>query len=259
MKKVIAGLLLHFFAALAFSQTVSLEVKGGDVKVVKVDKAIVVKVDQMVVSSFPFTVNAPSGSGLYFWTSPSGFTVEDQGETLKVTSGPNGSCTFSVKVIGPNLDKDGKFIGFQNSFGSINFNIGGVDPPPPPVPPTPPVPPAPPPNTKVIPLAGMHVLIVYDEDTSQRPLLSQQQSVELYGADVAAYLNAKCAKDGTQPGWRIWRKSIDLSQAPEAWRQAMGSKMDSLPWIIISDAPNGGIATKLPDGGILDLLRKYGG
>lgn len=135
-------------------------------------------------------------------------------------------------------------------------------PPPPPIPPSP-VPPDPKPPTPSpapIPVAGLHVLVVFAQNGAT-PLLSKQQYNELYGADVAAYLNAKCAKDGTQPGWRIWNQITPLAEAPKMWQDAMSRHRGDPPWIIISDgvSSTGSFEGPLPDGGILTLLRKYGG
>lgn len=131
--------------------------------------------------------------------------------------------------------------------------------PPVPVPPAPdPKPPVPTPSPAPIPVAGFRVLVVFAQDGSTA-VLSKTQYNELYGKEVADYLNAKCVKEGNQPGWRIWNKDTPLTNAPEVWRQAMGRTRGNLPWIIISDGVTG-YEGPLPDGGgILPLLRKWGG
>lgn len=133
-------------------------------------------------------------------------------------------------------------------------------PPPPPVPPDPkPLPPTPSPAP--IPVTGFRVLVVY-EATGGNPLFTKNQMNEIYGAELANYLNAKCAKDSKgKADWRIWDKDTPMANAPELWRQAMGRNRTQIPWIIISDGVSsaGSFEGPLPDGGILTLLRKYGG
>lgn len=131
-------------------------------------------------------------------------------------------------------------------------------PPPPPVPPDP-TPKPPTPSPAPIPVQGFRVLVVFDQ-TGGTAILSKAQQNELYGAEVAAYLNAKCVKgpDGKTPEWRIWQKDTPLTGASELWRQAMGRHRDNLPWIVISNGVDG-YEGPLPDGGIINLLKKWGG
>lgn len=132
-------------------------------------------------------------------------------------------------------------------------------PPPPPLPPDPkPVPP--PPSPAPIPVAGFRVLVVFSQ-AGGTAVLTKQQYNELYGAEVANYLNAKCAKDGSQPSWRIWNEATPLIATPKMWQDAIARPRGNLPWLIISDGVSsaGSFEGPLPDGGILTLLRKYGG
>lgn len=141
-----------------------------------------------------------------------------------------------------------------------------LGPQPPPVPPLPPVPPPPvppvppPPSPAPIPVVGFRVLVIF-ETKGSTAVLTEQQYNELHGTAVATYLNAKCTKDGTQPGWRIWNEKTPLQNAPKMWADAMNRPRGNLPWIIISDGVSsaGSFEGPLPDGGILTLLRKYGG
>lgn len=139
-----------------------------------------------------------------------------------------------------------------------------LGPQPPPIPPEPPVPPPPvppvppPPSPAPIPVAGLRVLVVF-EATGGTALLTKNQMNELYSAELATYLNAKCAKDAKgKAEWRIWDKDTPMANAPELWRQAMGRNRTQVPWIVISDGVTG-FEGPLPDGGILTLIRKYGG
>lgn len=141
--------------------------------------------------------------------------------------------------------------------------LGPTPPVPPiPVPPIPdPKPIPPPPTPSPIPVAGFRCLIVF-EQTGGAALLTRTQYDELYGKDVAAYLNSKCAKDAAgQPEWRIWNKTTPTANAPKLWQDVMARPRGNLPWIVIStgvDTP--GFEGPLPDGGgILPLLRKFGG
>lgn len=127
------AVMLWLIAGQAWAQqTASLEIKGGDVKVVKVDKVITIKTDLTIVSSFPFTVQAPAGAAFYFWQFPSGVVATDKGDVLEVTAAPNGPTTVSVKLVAADWDAK-KFI---TQFGAVSFAVGGVpDPPEPPTPP----------------------------------------------------------------------------------------------------------------------------
>lgn len=139
-----------------------------------------------------------------------------------------------------------------------------LGPQPPPVPPLPPVPPPPPipppPSPAPIPVVGFRVLVVFAQ-TGEAAVLTKQQYNEINGGEVAAYLNAKCAKDGAQPSWRIWHDKTPMNEAPKMWQDAMKRPRGNLPWIVISDGVSsaGSFEGPLPDGGILTLLRKYGG
>lgn len=169
------AILLSAGFALAQQATIPLDIRGGDVKVVKVDKVIVVKVDLTVVSSTPFTISAPPGAGLYFWTLPAGVSGTDKGDTYEIASAPSGQITISVKAIAPNLDKDGRFTGFKTEFGSVTFAMGGVPAPPvvppvtppdipPDVPPIVPPPPVIPPGPPLTQLES-DVAAAYAKDT----------------------------------------------------------------------------------------------
>jgi hypothetical protein len=108
-----------------------------------------------------------------------------------------------------------------------------------------------------IPAKGLRVLILYDE-VSGKPSLSLKQSTEIYGAEFTKWLDDNCAKDAKgQPEWRRWPKNVSLSSASELWRQVVGTYGDGeLPRIIISNGVTG-FAGKLPETGILDLVKKY--
>src|SRR5262245_7849710 len=115
----------------AQTKPIPLEIKGGNATVVQVPRVITTTVDQLVVNTFPFLVQAPPDpKALYFWTYPPLVPAADQGDTLKVTAAPRGELTVSVKIVTPDLDKDGKFLGYITRFGSTTFYVGEVTPGP---------------------------------------------------------------------------------------------------------------------------------
>jgi hypothetical protein len=124
-------------AALAYGQGIQLEIQGENVKNILVDKVVIVKSSLTVVGSFPFSVQAPAGSALYFWSFPPGVVATDMGDRLEVTNAPKGNLTISVKAMV--IDWDAKKV--IAKFGQISFAVGEVPPGPAPIPPTPPVPP----------------------------------------------------------------------------------------------------------------------
>lgn len=129
--------ILLALAVPSWGQEVPLAVKGGDVKIVKVDQITVVKVDRTVVTSFPFTLTAPAGCVVYWWKVPAGVAASDVNEVLTVTAAPKGDCVISVKMLTVDFEKKS----FATTYGSLAFSIGDVGPPPaPPVPPAPPTP-----------------------------------------------------------------------------------------------------------------------
>jgi hypothetical protein len=137
--------------------------------------------------------------------------------------------------------------------------LGKPGPTPPPVPPTPdpkPDPKPPTPSPAPIPVPGLRVLVVFKQ-VGTTALLTKQQYNELYGNALTAYLNAKCAPDG----WRIWNEATPLTNAPKIWQDAMARPRGDPPWIIISDgvSSKGSFEGPLPDGGILNFLRLFGG
>ncbi len=240
---------------------VPLQVKGGDVKTVKVDKVVIIKEDRLVVSAFPFTVNAPSGGGLYFWTYPTGVTATDRGDSLEISAAPKGNLVVSVKCISPDWDKRK----FTTTFGSITVAVGEVPPgpTPPPVPPGPeppkPDPPTPQPPSP-IPAEGFRALIIYESaELSKMPPV---QRTILYSKTVHDYLNAKCAlsPDGKKKEWWIVDKDTDMSNLAKHWQDAMKRPRTQVPWIIISNGKTG-FEGPLPltVSETVQLLKKYGG
>lgn len=220
-----AVLILLCGPARAPAQDVPLQITGGDAKVVKVDKVVIVKTDLIVVSSFPFQVKGIPGAGLYFWNYPQGVTATDKGDALEVTAAPKGTLTVSVKCVSAKLDKEGKFIGFATTFGSVTFAVGEPGPGPNPPPPDPPPP---------VPTAGLKVLIVYE--SGERKGLTAAREAIISGKVMRDWLIANCSPDAAYPkGYAIWDKDVDASGAPKHWQDALASPRTSVPWLVVMD------------------------
>lgn len=254
MKFILVMLFALLTPALLLGQAVELSLKGNGVTVVKVDKVIVVQEDLTVVKSFPFTVTAPAGAGLYFWTYPAGVQAADKGDVLEVINAPKGSITISVKSISAKLDKDGKFIGFDTKFGSVSFAIGEVPDPKPPEPKPDPVKPAP------IPLPGFRVLIIEESDAAFRKKLTPGQFNFMFGAASRGWLDTVTTLEMGQPGYRIYDKDATGVNDTQTWpKEALKRPRGSeLPWLIISNGVTGfegPMPASEPD--IKALVQKY--
>lgn len=241
-----AIVLLLCMPLLAIGQELS--IKGDGVKVVKVDRIITIKEDATVVQSFPFSIHAPAGKGLYFWTAP-GMVFEDQGDAIKVTSAPKGQATVSVKAVGVKLDKDGRFVDFDTKIYSVSVTVGDVPAPIPPIPepiPTPKVDPAP------IPLPGLRVLFIYEEDAKEKHKLQVEnpdQYWTLFGGEYRDWFNANCVKgvDGKTPELRIIDQHANVAGMEKHWRDAFErAKGKGVPYMIVSNHPKGGWEGLMP-------------
>lgn len=223
-----------------------LKVEGAGIKdvekVVMVPKVVIVT----TVQSFPFTVTAPAGAGLYFWTYPPLLPVVDRNDSIEVTSAPKGDLSISVKAIYVDLDKDGKFKGFKTKFYSTKLTVGEV--PPGPVPPDPgPNPPVPPtPTPAPINEPGLHVLFIYETaDLSKYP---QGQVLIFNSATFRDWLDQVCT-NGTgayKKAWRMYDKDTTMQYETKPWQDAMKLPRTQLPWLIISNPTKGGYQGPLP-------------
>lgn len=122
LKRVAAAVVLvvlFAIAAVSKGQDVPLEISGPGVRVVKVDRVIVVKEDRTVAKG-EFMLKAPEGGALYSWDYPDGFKVQKRANVLKVLSAPNGSAMVSVEWVEIDF-KAGKI---HNRFGSASFDVG---------------------------------------------------------------------------------------------------------------------------------------
>ena len=134
----------------------------------------------------------------------------------------------------------------------------GAVPPVPPIPPNPPDPPVPPtPPTPFPGVTGLHALIVYK--TKDLPSYPDSQQLILTAQSVRDLLAAKCAKDGSQPCYRIWPDDVSGLETEPKWLQdAIKLPHASLPWIFVGDAKTG-ISQALPTtvDDTLKLLQKF--
>lgn len=246
MKRLLTGwLLVLLWPALAWCQEVPLRVDGGGAKVVQVDRQIIVRVDVLTVSAFPFTVNATPGEGIFFWTIPPGVTAIDQGDRLEVKAAPKGEHTFAVKVI----SADWANKKFATRFGQLTVVVGdaGGIIPPVPIPPVP-IPPVP------VPLAKAWVVVI--EETADATAKRQA-----YFADAALneFLKTK--------GWkhRIADKDVVAPDGKPPADLAPFLKIASgrpLPYLFVvaadGNVPFHGALPATP-AELLALLKKLGG
>lgn len=249
MRSLYALLLFFVLGVAQAQQPVPIEIKGAGVKVVKVDKVVIVKEDMTLVSSLPFTIHAPAGNLLYVWSYPQGVTARKKGEVLEITTAPKGSVTISVEMI--SVDFDAKKV--VTKYGEVTFTVGDAPIPPEPKPPEPK-----PPDVAPIPVDGFRVLIIHESadkiPPAQRAIVTAQV--------IRQYVNAKCVKgpDGVTAEARFWDKDTIVSGESKLWQDAMNRPRSSIPWIIISTG-KAGFEGPLPAtvADTLALLKKYGG
>ena len=250
-------------AAQGPGKDVPLEIKGGNVTTVPVEKTVIVRTDATLVNSFPFTVSAVHDPlALYFWTYPLGVQAADQGSTLKVTAGTKGETTISVKIVTPKLDAAGKFLGYNTQFGSTTFYVGEVTPGPTPPDPKPPDPK--PPDPKPTPKEGpLRVVMVRESATP----LSRAHDVVWNSTKLVTYLNAKCVKDVTtnRPEYRKWDKDVVLTKETptmtKLWEDIKPQLAgQTLPVIVIVVGQSGKVHP-LPESeqGVIDLIQQATG
>lgn len=222
LRKCLSGLFLVALAWPAAAQDVSLTVKGGDIKIVKVDQITVVKADRSVVTSFPFTVVAPPDEGFYDWILPAGVVATDKGETLEVTAAPKGDIAIRVKIRSALLD-NGK-IRYVTRFGSVAFSVGDVGPGPKP-------PPDPDPTPRP-PVLSFRVIFVAE---SGKTLTAAQNSV-ISGKAVRDWLTANTTPEGAFAGWRHFDPQQTVAnESPnmkKLW-EAVQPKLTGLPCVAI--------------------------
>ena len=133
----------------------------------------------------------------------------------------------------------------------------GQEPRPPPPDPKPPEPK--PPSPAPIPVAGLRVLFVIEENEPDK--LTAGQRATLYGKPMRDWLNGKCVvgADGKTKEWRIWDQNVNTQSVPKHWQDVMARKRDSVPWLVISNFPHGGFEGPMPatEAETKALIQKY--
>lgn len=114
--------------------------------------------------------------------------------------------------------------------------------------------PGPQPTPNVIPSDGLRVLVVY-EKTEGAPLLTAKQQSELFGAELAGYLNANCTRENSQPAYRFLDKDSPMGNAPKWWQDQMTARGDVVPLLVVTNGKRS-YRGPLPDGGILAKIKE---
>lgn len=244
-QRLVIAFWLLAFATLATAQ--GLTITGGGSRIVEVERVQIVKEKLTLVSSFPFSITAPTGGFLYSWDLPPGVTSKKRLNTLEITAAPKGEMVVSVEWV--TFDAANKP---ELKAASVLFVVGEV------VPPKPPEPQPPDPGPAPIPVEGFRVLIVIE--TADAAKLPSGQLAILTSAEVRTYLNSKCVlgPDNKTREYRIWDQHISIEGESQLWKNAMARKRDSLPWIIISTGKSGfegPLPKTIPE--TIALLKKY--
>lgn len=222
-----ASLLLLLLASPLFGQDIS--VSGDGVRVVKIDKVIVIKEDATIAQAFPVYFEAPKGGVLYAWSVPQGVTFTKAANKLTVTSAPKGLLTVGVDWA--IIDFDKKTIDSKSATASVTVGDVPVPPGPDPKPNPDPVIPAP------LPLAG--VLMI--EESDDRAKITKGQYNALFGSAMRDYINASVAKEDGQPALRILDKDQATLGMAKHWQDAAKKRPANFttPWLIVSNGTTG--------------------
>lgn len=236
MNRLFVCFVLLFCADVASAQS-SLSLKGDGVKVVKVDKVIVVKEDMTVVQSFPVTITAPPDADLYFWSYPSGITALDKNDSLEIKQAPKGLLTVSVKMYSVNLDKDGKFKGFITKLHSLTFTVGDVPPGPGPGPDPKPDPKPDPVIPPPLPIPA----VLFIEETNDRAKISTGQYDSMFSKEMNDFISANVTKEDGIPALRLLDKDQATGSMAKHWRDAAAKRPSNFttPWMIVSNGVTG--------------------
>lgn len=236
-------------AAIVGQVAETIEIKGGGAKLKDVVVYVPKVVQVWVVESFPVELSAPKGGVDYEWTWPKGMEAQPKRGKLTILSAAKGPA--EVAVSWANLDiKDGKIVQDPRS-AAITVHIGDVQPPKPPDPPVPPP----------IPVAeGFRVIFVRESAAK----MTTEQGHTWNSTAIAAYLNAKCAKDGSQPSWRKLDRDqsadLDAAAIKQLWADSKAQAVAHLPSIVIAVGQS---ATVYPmpatEAETLALLKSKGG
>lgn len=242
-KYLLAALLFAAICVAAPPKASQLEVKGEGVVVVT------------VVKTTPFTLTAPEGHDLYFWTVPDGVTYKEVLNVLNVTKvAKKGNLTFKVLCYTKKVDFDKKKTEVVKESLEATVSVGEIAPTPPPNPddPDPPMP---------KPEGPMRVLIVYERGDVVK--LPKEQRLLIDDINFHGILKDRTDKNGPNGlGWAIWDKDQDLAKADKFWQDAMNNaKTKKLPYIQVYKADKLAVEQELPASKkeVLDLINKYAG
>lgn len=103
-----------------------------------------------------------------------------------------------------------------------------------------------------IPLPGLYVLII--EEMDNRSQLPESQLQILRDSKWREYVYNK----GGQP--LVWDQHVNLDKSLPVWKEVMNLPRERLPWVIISDYPDGGTMQPLPSDleQFNSLLKRWG-
>jgi hypothetical protein len=207
-----------------------------------------------LVKTTPFTLTAPEGHDLYFWTVPDGVTAKEVLNVLNVTKiAKKGNYTFKVLCYTKTIDFDKKTSKVVKENLEATVAVGEIAPGPTPKPdPDDPDPP--------VPAGAMRVLIVYE--SADLPKLPKEQRLLVNDLPFQGVLKDRCDKAGPGGmGWAIWDKDQDTSKADKFWQDALKHPKPSLPYIQIYKADKLVKEQALPatKKEILDLINQYAG
>ncbi len=89
-------------------------------------------------------------------------------------------------------------------------------------------------------------MIVFDGENLAS--LTREQNSIIHDQPMHDYLKGKSVKGpGDENGaYRIWPSKTDATAESQVWRDAFARPRQSLPWLILSNAPNGGYEGPLP-------------
>jgi len=257
----LAALLLLAVASSVRAQDVILEIKG-DVEVVKVTRLVPVTEDREVVKKFPFDVLAPKDADGYWWSVPPGVVANDRGDTLEITSAPNGELTVKIKVqtISFDIDFEKKTVKKKTvfTFGARTLNIGTIVPPPP-IPPIPPIPPDPKPPLPPQPVTSFRVIFVAESGKT----LTAQQNSAIAGKAVRDWLAVNTTPEGGFMGYRHFDPQQTVANEPPNMKrlwEAVQPKLTALPCVVVEV---NGLAEIIPLAATaeaqVDVFKKYKG
>lgn len=195
------------------------------------------------------TEGVPAGAVLFYDVFPEEKADVQHCGDMVVFTGPPGEYTVKLRAVWQTQDKvlQGAETQWKGSIGK------GIDPKPPDPKPPDPRPPDPiPPSPVPIPVEGLHVLIVYDDQAMTT--LPQSQIDVLYSTELRAYLRSK------GNNFRVWKKNTNPTGDTKVWQDAFARPRKSLPWIVVSNGKTG-YEGPLPAtvAEALALVKQYGG